>query len=148
MRVSEAARMGGEIPVISADEILRAEYPAPYLAVEGMLTSGMAMLGAKAKQHKSWMALQLLCAISSPSGYFMGRKLENGRVLYVTLELTLRELKNRMTAQSWPGQLPFDVITPETYQERLGDISRSGADTLCKLMLDSDYRMPGLGAGH
>jgi predicted transcriptional regulator len=140
-RVNEAARMGGEIPVLSADEILRAEYPEPYVAVEGMLTSGMAMLGAKSKMHKSWMALQLLCAIASPTGYFMGRQLSHGRVLYVTLELTLRELKNRMQAQSWPGRLPFDVITTETYQQRIGDISKAGADTLCRMMLDKDYKV-------
>jgi len=141
IRSNEAARMGGEIPVVSADAVMAAQYPEPYVAVEGMLTSGLAVLGAKPKMHKSWMAMQLLCAIASPTGNFLGRKLEHGKTLYITLELTLRELQKRMKAQRWPASLAVDVITTETYQERIGNIARAGADTLCRLMLEKDYRV-------
>lgn len=141
VRVNEASRMGGDVPVMSADEVLNAQFTDPFVAVEGMLHAGLTFLGAKPKMHKSWMALQLLCAISSPTGYFLGRKLMHGRALYISLEDNVRRLHKRMTAQGWPHGLPFDVIYADTYRQRIGNIAAQGADVLCDMMLSKDYRI-------
>jgi hypothetical protein len=87
------------------------------------------------------MILQLLCAIASPTGYFLGRKIMHGRALYISLEDNVRRLHKRMTAQSWPRGLPFDVIYADTYRARIGNIAAQGADVLCDMMLSKDYRI-------
>lgn len=78
---------GKSLTVISMEEILRREYPAPRFVIPRLLAHGITLCCGRPKVGKSWLALQLALAVAKGT-----RVLEYlpaphaGRVLYLALE--------------------------------------------------------------
>ncbi len=82
-------------PVTAAD-LMAMEFPEPRWAVPGYLCEGLNILAGSQKLGKSWLALGTAIAVAS-GGRALGKiEVEEGDVLYLALEDTLRRLKDRL----------------------------------------------------
>jgi hypothetical protein len=75
-------------------ELLDAKFPEPKWAVPGLIPEGLILVGGRPKVGKSWLILDLAHAVSK-GGMFLGRKVEQGNVLYISLEDNGRRLQER-----------------------------------------------------
>lgn len=81
----------------SASTLYDTAFPAPAFAVNNKLATGLAMLAAKPKIGKTWMAIQLATAIACGDELFLKGKVKTpGMVLYYALEDTPRRLSERL----------------------------------------------------
>jgi hypothetical protein len=108
------------IQCFTAAELAAREEPPCRWTVPELLPSGLALLGGKPKQGKSWLALSLACAVAG-KGRFLGQPAETGDVLYLALEDTPRRLKarlDRLRAAGLEGtaRLTFAVAWPSLGQ--------------------------------
>lgn len=72
--------------------------PPPFI-VDGLITTGLTILGAPPKSYKSWLALDLCLSISSGED-FLGFKTAQGRVLYYDFENSYNTIKNRLMCKA------------------------------------------------
>jgi hypothetical protein len=79
-------------------ELLSTDFPEPQWAAPDLVPVGLSFLAGRPKVGKSWLGLQLAEAVGS-GGSFLGRAVEQGRVLYLALEDSGRRLKMRAEAQ-------------------------------------------------
>jgi hypothetical protein len=83
---------------IRASELLKKVLPEHRWAVRGVLAEGCGLLVGRPKIGKSWLALNLALAIAS-GGVALGQiRVEEGDVLYLSLEDNERRLKSRLTS--------------------------------------------------
>lgn len=80
------------------DELLEAEFPEQTFTLPGLLPTGLAVLAARPKIGKSWLAVQMAWAVGS-GGDLWGARVPSGRVLYLALEDSPRRLKERLRQQ-------------------------------------------------
>ena len=94
-------------------ELLEMEFPPPTWAVRDLLSVGLATLGGKPKLGKSWLALQLACAVVNGEP-FLGHNVSQGDVLYLALEDPPRRLQGRLRKQRAPGtgRIRFETRWP------------------------------------
>ena len=102
--------------VFSATRLLETKMAEPRWAVPGILAEGCTILGGKPKTGKSWMALGLAVAVAS-GGRALGQiPVQQGPVLYLALEDTMRRLQSRMEmlleGQPAPAALDLSVDWP------------------------------------
>jgi hypothetical protein len=97
----------------TAAELVSAEFTEPKWAVPGLLAEGANLLCGPPKLGKSWMALNLACAISSGHAALAKIKVDAGDVLYLALEDTGRRLQHRLL-MSLNGHGPSDRLLFET----------------------------------
>ena len=95
--------------LLTADEILTADWPEPVWAIPKLLPSGLTILAGKPKLGKSWLALQVAQAVAA-GGVALGERVQAGPILYLALEDPPRRLRDRMTKQRWPRGLPADFL--------------------------------------
>lgn len=84
----------------TAKEIMRTKYPELDWIVQDILPEGWALLGGRPKVGKSWLAMQIAQAIAT-NGKVFGKRVRQGKVLYLALEDNDRRLDRRMKAQHW-----------------------------------------------
>jgi len=85
------------IEPVSGATLYATDYPAPAFAVNNKLPTGLAMLAAKPKIGKTWMALQLATAIACGRELFLGGKVKTpGTALYCALEDGERRFSERL----------------------------------------------------
>jgi len=99
------------VTVISAATLEHMELPEPRYAVPGILVSGLAMLAAKPKIGKSWMALDWAIAVAS-GGTALGviDIPEAGDALYMALEDSRKRIQTRiwrLMGDGFPPRLGF-----------------------------------------
>lgn len=83
------------LQVVTAPELLAAEYPPAKYFVDDFLPEGTSLLSAPSKVGKSWMVLDM--SLSIAGGWeFMGRKTNQAGVLYFALEDSPRRIQGRM----------------------------------------------------
>jgi hypothetical protein len=58
-------------------ELLAADFPEPRWAVPGLVPVGLCILAGRPKVGKSWLALQLACAVAT-DGHFLGEGVNGG----------------------------------------------------------------------
>jgi|YNPBryunderm2012_1023409.scaffolds.fasta_scaffold02052_5 hypothetical protein len=103
-------------------DLLDAEFSEPEWLVEGLIPStGFVILGGPPKRGKSWLMLELALAVCS-NGYFLNRKVKEGKVLYLAIEDNPRRLKDRMRKQGWTREAAANlrVVFADTFRERYG----------------------------
>lgn len=81
--------------IFSADDLMKEEITIPKMIVDDILPTGLTVLAGKPKLGKSWMALNLGVAVAT-DGLFLGRRADQGDVLYLALEDTKRRLQERL----------------------------------------------------
>jgi RecA-family ATPase len=82
----------------TAEELLRADFPEPRWAVQGMIPVGLSNLAGRPKIGKSWLALQVAHA-KAAGGQFLGQQVDQGRVLNLALEDSPRRWQDRLRTQ-------------------------------------------------
>jgi hypothetical protein len=109
--------------------LLAAEFPPPVWNVDGLLPTGLAILGGRPKQGKSFLALQLALAVCS-GGFFLSRRVAQGRALYIALEDSPPRLQGRlrdMHAESSDGlsiRFGWPALNEAEGQDALGEAIR------------------------
>jgi hypothetical protein len=140
MRRELATGDGPPLKLLSADEILRTDWPEPTWAIPHLLPVGLAILAGKPKIGKSWLALQIAQAVAA-GGCVLGEQVEAGPVLYLALEDTPRRLKERMLKQGWPAGTPADFLPMGQFIEQVGDLRNGGGDRLARQIKHRGYRL-------
>lgn len=81
---------------VTAQEILRTEYPDLPWVVPGLIPVGLTLLASQPKMGKSWLCLNLAVAVAT-GGKVLGHiDVTPQEVLYIALEDTLRRIKSRL----------------------------------------------------
>jgi biotin operon repressor len=94
----------------TAAEILTTSFPEPRWTIPGLIPEGLVSLAGRPKLGKSWLALQVACAVGT-GGKALGRDVTAGQVLYLALEDSPRRLQKRMRLQHWPATAAVDFYT-------------------------------------
>ena len=131
------------LSTLSASEILSTEWPEPVWAIPQLLPVGMAFLAGKPKVGKSWLALQIACAVAT-GGLVLNQRVEPGPLLYLALEDTPRRLQNRMRKLGWPANAAGDAEfqTLGTFQDEIGNLAQpEGVARLAAQMRARKYRI-------
>jgi len=140
---------------IEIGNLLAKEYPEPKWAVEGIIPEGGALLAARPKTGKSWLALNIALAVSY-GGVALGRvDVERGEVLYLALEDGERRLQDRikkvLKAQQMeqPAGIYFATTWPRSSAGGLDAIDAFlEAHPQCRLVvIDTVARFRDRGAG-
>jgi hypothetical protein len=80
----------------SAAALWDMQFPPVSFAVPGYIAEGLTLLAGAPKRGKSWLALDVCCAVAS-GGYTLGdTKCSEGDVLYCALEDSPRRIKERL----------------------------------------------------
>ena len=81
---------------LSFADLAAMQFPEPSWILPDILPdAGLYLLSGKPKCGKSWLALSLALSVAT-GGYCLGRKVEQGRVMYLALEDTPRRFMQRM----------------------------------------------------
>lgn len=102
----------------TAAELLAATFPEPRWLVPGLLPEGLTLLAGRPKLGKSWLALQIACAVGT-GGHALGQAVASAEVLYLALEDAPRRIQARMRAQCWPAtaRVRFEFSWPDLVHE-------------------------------
>jgi hypothetical protein len=127
--------------VINACDILTNEYPEPVWILPDIFPAGLNILSGRPKVGKSWLIMQIACAVSSGNMMF-DRKIDKGKVLLLMLEDFPRRLQGRMVDQGWTNDYAknIDFLTMKQYRERIGLLHKQGWKNLIELALSKEYR--------
>jgi hypothetical protein len=125
------------------------DFPALAWAVDGLIAEGLTLLVAAPKAGKSWLALALLLAVSSPAGIALGA-IKTGparRVFYLALEDSDRRIQERCRAllgndDAIPGLFCYQtriehgavLATVDAWMRRHPDTALIVIDTLGRVM--------------
>jgi RecA-family ATPase len=96
-------------PMLNLAQLMATPLEPLRYVVPTFLPEGLAILAAKGKIGKSWLAYALAIAVAS-GGVFLGQRVEAGDVLYLALEDGERRLQSRARkllgdSASWPQRL-------------------------------------------
>jgi len=92
----EIASLRRKLSTMTLAELLVKELPPARWAVPDLISEGLTIVGGKPKLGKSWLILGIALAIAS-GGYALGKKpVEQGEVLYLSLEDNERRLQKRV----------------------------------------------------
>ena len=90
-----SAKGGALSAIFTARDLKNMAFQPQKFICDGLISEGCALLGARPKIGKSWFALDLAYAVAT-GGEVLGRRCEQGDVLYLALEDTPRRLKERL----------------------------------------------------
>lgn len=113
----EAAPPPDHPATISLQALLKEPFPPSHWVVPDLVPEGLLLLVGKPKQGKSWLALQMALAIVSRGAVFGVYQADQGAVLYLALEDTLRRLQVRTkrllaTQPAASSELDFAIHWP------------------------------------
>lgn len=124
--------------VWSVADLLSADFPEPKWAVPGLLPSGLVVLAGRPKLGKSWLSLQIAVAVGT-GGMVLGRKVEQGKVLYLALEDNPRRLQDRLGKQMSPANATVDFRFE--WPALVDKHSKSGTDLLLDAITAEGYNL-------
>lgn len=127
------------LDLLTADEILTAEWPEPVWAIPNLLPVGLTIIAGRPKVGKSWLALQIALSIAS-GGVALNERVDQGPVLYLALEDPPRRLKERMTKQGWTLGLPADFMKLGDFETQINDLRNGGGQRLARQIEVKGYR--------
>lgn len=78
-------------------EILDIEMTPVNWLIENIYPQGFGIIAGRKKIGKSFLVLQAGITVTNPKGEFLGCKVKHGRVLYLSLEGSVRQIKRRMS---------------------------------------------------
>ena len=107
---------------VTAAELDQLEIKPIQWIVEGVLPTGLAMLGAPSKYYKSYMALDL-CISACAGATFLGKKTNQCGCLYLDLESTPRRPQQRLRQILGEREKPKNllVVTGQEEVARIGE---------------------------
>lgn len=128
--------------LISGYKVLTTEWPEPTWAVKDFFPVGMTLIAGASKIGKSFWALQIALAVAS-GGHMFGRKVEQGKVLYLALEDVERRFKDRMVKQGWSIEAAknLTVFYGRDFSDQFGGLENGGSEKLERLIRWGGYRL-------
>ena len=120
---------------ITARELSKIKFPEPLWAVPGILTEGLSILGGKPKMGKSILSLNLGLAIASGGKAFGNFKVDQGTVLYYSLEDSPRRLQERISNMLIDNEEPPEDLILFTELPKMND---GGLDAIKKTLTKKD----------
>ena len=131
---------------VAAGNLMVKDFETLRMPVEGLIVEGLTLLCGASKIGKSWLVLQLCCAVATGED-FLGLRTQQGSVLYLALEDSERRLQLRLrqlgedasrlthlhlaTRCSTLGEGLLEEL--EEQFTRIGDLSMIVIDTLQKV---------------
>lgn len=106
-----------KLNLISARDLQQANLPKLNTLVEDILYEGLAILAGPPKSGKSWLALQLACAVVKGKT-FLGKETVKSECLYLALEDSHNRLQNRLNT-ILNGELILDGLYVDINCNRL-----------------------------
>jgi AAA domain len=106
---------------VTAVEVENTEIKVPKFAVEGLLPTGLTILGGRPKIGKSWLALHIADAISRHQPALGNIPTVGGPVLYLALEDTVRRLQQRLRAVRQGADAGVDLALAVSWPRLDGD---------------------------
>ncbi|MDB2528892.1 AAA family ATPase [Alphaproteobacteria bacterium] len=85
------------MPILTAAELMKLEFPPPQWLVEGLLPEGLTVLSGAPKIGKSWLSLQIALSITTASPLFGRAPASEKSVLLLALEDNERRLQERIS---------------------------------------------------
>lgn len=112
-------------------DLLTCTLDDPIFTIPDLLPVGLGILGGRPKVGKSWLALQIAYAVGA-GGYFLDKKIDKGKVLYLALEDSPRRLQSRMKKLNWNNDPSIDVdfIILNDFLNLIGQFHLGGAINL------------------
>jgi hypothetical protein len=126
----------------TAYDILTTTFQDPAWIVDDYLPAGLGILAGRPKIGKSWMGFQLALAVAS-GGMALGKRVVQGKVLYLALEDSHRRLQERMKLQGWTLEASKQVtmLTLDEFRKYIGYLHKEGAARLSTLIEAEKYRL-------
>lgn len=123
----------------SVADLLSTQFPEPKWAIPGLLPAGLVVLAGRPKLGKSWLSLQMAVAVGT-GGIVLGRKVNQGKVLYLALEDNPRRLQDRLNKQKSlkAAAVDFHFEWPALVEKR-GDAR--GTTTLMQAISTQGYNL-------
>lgn len=119
-----------KLELISSVEIMNTPMKKQRFIVDGMIYPGIHILSGDPKIGKSWMMLDMCLAVAKGED-FLGRKTEQGQVMYMALEDTFVSLQSRMyELTDEPSENLFFTLLANSIGNGLEEDLRE-----CKMML-------------
>ena len=84
-----------KLDTVSATDLQNTDFPPLRFIIEDLLAAGLNILASPPKYGKSWMMMDLCIAVASGEK-FLGFPTNRCECLYLSLEDSLRRLKNRL----------------------------------------------------
>jgi RecA-family ATPase len=140
LKYAAISRLNANSSMMSAQDVLRIEWPEPVWIVPELLPAGMGFLHGKPKSGKSWLMMQVACA-KATGGRVFDKKIEAGPVLYFALEDHPRRLKSRARKQLWPHDTAIDFVMFEAFVQEFRDLLEGGADRIAYLIETRGYHL-------
>ena len=85
------------MPILTAAELMKLEFPPPQWLVEGLLPEGLTVLSGAPKIGKSWLSLQIALSITTASPLFGRAPASEKSILLLALEDNERRLQERIS---------------------------------------------------
>ncbi len=142
LMVGDDGQLKPPLSALTAADILTTEWPEPRWVVPTMLCEGLGILAGRPKIGKSWLALQVACAVAT-GGRVFDKDVEAGPVLYLALEDSPRRLQSRMRALGWGNNNPGDAdfLTLTEFLDQIGPLNAGGAEVLARQIRARRYRL-------
>ena len=123
----------------SVADLLSTQFPEPKWAIPGLLPAGLVVLAGRPKLGKSWLSLQMAVAVGT-GGIVLGRRVNQGKVLYLALEDNPRRLQDRLNKQRSvkAAAVDFHFEWPALVEKR-GDAR--GTTTLMQAISTQGYNL-------
>lgn len=117
----------------SLEELYDTDFPEPNWIIPEIIPEGLIVLAGRPKVGKSWLALQIACAVST-GGKIFNKDITQGSVLYLALEDYPRRLKDRSLKMGIPkGPIQFETSWRPLH--------KGGLDDLMTKITVGDYRL-------
>lgn len=121
----------------TAKEIIDTDMPDVQWLIEHILPQGFFFLAGRPKMGKSFMIVQLLSCIVTGKP-FLGYQVQQGRVLYISLEDNARRIKKRLANMGVMSNKELDMFEIEETWDKL---NKGGLEKLLKRLTSKKYTM-------
>ena len=123
----------------SGYKILQTTYDPPVWIVPDYVPVGLAILAARPKTGKSYLALQISQA-KAAGGVVLDKQVQQGRVLYLALEDNEIRLQERMRQQSWTQKAAKHTtfFTRDDFRQNIGPLQVDKGRAMLELMIKTE----------
>lgn len=121
----------------TAEKINETEMPEVQWLVKDILPQGFFFLAGRPKIGKSFMTVQL-CASITTGQQFLGHDVNQGRVLYISLEDNARRIKKRLRNM---GAVDLKGLDQFEIEERWEKLNKGGLEKLLKRLQSKKYAL-------
>lgn len=114
----------------NALRVLQTEYEPKIHIVEDLIVEGLTFLAGAAKLGKTTLLMQLMQVICNPKGgKVIGRKVNPGKALFISLEEDADDIHNRMQVQGWSKEeaANLTIIDFSQFMKNIGPLHTEGA---------------------